>query len=113
MTLYPVVKVFMATPHCFREENGRKRVKYLQKQLGDIKKEKEKEIQDRNEMIAHLKDQLQEMKAKTNMEGKYSKKCTEVRVAQTQKKCSIEEKNMKDEIEVGVCRTPGQMGYIG
>ena len=42
-----------------REENGRKRVKYLQKQLGDIKKEKEKEIQDRNEMIAHLKDQLQ------------------------------------------------------
>ena len=40
------------------------------------------------------------MKAKTNMEGKYSKKCTEVRVAQTQKKCSIEEKNMKDEIEV-------------
>lgn len=82
-----------------KEENGRKRVKYLQKQLGDIKKEKEKEIQDRNEMIAHLKDQLQEMKAKTNMEGKYSKKCTEVRVAQTQKKCSIEEKNMKDEIE--------------
>ena len=43
---------------------------------------------------------IQEMKAKTNMEGKYSKKCTEVRVAQTQKKCSIEEKNMKDEIEV-------------
>ena len=34
-------------------------MKYLQKQLGDIKKEKEKEIQDRNEMIAHLKDQLQ------------------------------------------------------
>ena len=75
-------------------------MKYLQKQLGDIKKEKEKEIQDRNEMIAHLKDQLQEMKAKTNMEGKYSKKCTEVRVAQTQKKCTIEEKNMKDDIEV-------------
>jgi hypothetical protein len=38
-----------------REENGRKRVKLLQKQLGDIKKEKEKEIQERNEMIAHLK----------------------------------------------------------
>ena len=56
-------------------------------------------------MIAHLKDQLQEMKAKTNMEGKYSKKCTEVRVAQTQKKCSIEEKNMKDEIEVCCYRT--------
>ena len=77
-------------------------MKYLQKQLGDIKKEKEKEIQDRNEMIAHLKDQLQEMKAKTNMEGKYSKKCTEVRVAQTQKRCTIEEKNMKDDIDVSI-----------
>jgi len=41
--------------HICREENGRKRVKTLQKQLQDIKKEKEKEIQERNEMIAHLK----------------------------------------------------------
>ena len=40
------------------------------------------------------------MKAKTNMEGKYIKKCAEVGVAQTQKKCSISEKEMKDEIEV-------------
>ena len=32
----------------------------------------------RNEMIAHLKDQLQEMKAKTSMEGKYIKKDAEV-----------------------------------
>ena len=52
-------------------------------------------------MIAHLKDQLQEMKAKTNMEGKYIKKCAEVGVAQTQKKCFMNEKEMRDEIEVG------------
>lgn len=45
-------------------------------------------------------DQLQEMKAKTNMEGKYIKKCAEVSVAQTQKKCSLSEKEMKDQIEV-------------
>lgn len=31
-------------------------------------------------MIAHLKDQLQEMKAKTSMEGKYIKKDAEVLV---------------------------------
>ena len=55
---------------CFREEEGRKRVRLLQRQLQDVKKEKEKELQERNEMIAHYKDQLQEMKAKTNMEGK-------------------------------------------
>ena len=35
-------------------------------------------LQQRNEMIAHLKDQLQEMKAKTSMEGKYIKKDAEV-----------------------------------
>ena len=40
------------------------------------------------------------MKAKTNMEGKYIKKCAEVAVAQSQKKCFISEKEMKEEIEV-------------
>ena len=38
-----------------------------------------KKKQQRNEMIAHLKDQLQEMKAKTSMEGKYIKKDAEVK----------------------------------
>jgi F0F1-type ATP synthase membrane subunit b/b' len=75
-------------------------VKSLTKQLVEVKKEKEVEIQQRNEMIAHLKDQLQEMKAKTNMEGKYIKKCAEVGVAQTQKKCNMSEKSIKEEIEV-------------
>ena len=40
------------------------------------------------------------MKAKTNMEGKYIKKCAEVSVAQTQKRCNMSEKQLKDEIEV-------------
>jgi len=75
-------------------------VKSLTKQLVEVKKEKEVEIQQRNEMIAHLKDQLQEMKAKTNMEGKYIKKIAEVAVAQTQKRCTISEKEIRHEIEV-------------
>lgn len=83
-----------------REEDGRKRIKLLQRQLLDVRKEKEVELQQRNEMIAHLKDQLQEMKAKTNMEGKYIKKCAEVNVAQTQKRCTLAEKQLKDEIDV-------------
>ncbi|XP_064418395.1 dynein regulatory complex protein 9 [Latimeria chalumnae] len=74
-----------------REEEGRKRIKALQKQLQDIKKEKEEEVQNRNEMIAHLKDQVQEMKAKTNMEGKYVKNNTELQVFQTQKKSMMNE----------------------
>ncbi len=75
-------------------------MKMLQRQLLEVKKEKEVELHQRNEMIAHLKDQLQEMKAKTSMEGKYIKKSAEVGVAQTQKRCNMAEKSMKDEIEV-------------
>lgn len=82
-----------------KEENGRKHVKMLHKKLIDIQKEKEIELQQRNNMIAHFKDQLQEMKAKTDMEGKYLKKSAEVTVAQTQKKCTLSEKAMQDEIE--------------
>jgi kinesin family protein 6/9 len=98
---------------CFyfnREEQGRKRVRALQRQLVDVRKEKEVEIQQRNEMIAHLKDQLQEMKAKTNMEGKYIKKCAEVSVAQTQKKCMIMEKDNREEIEVSLLIVIVEMG---
>lgn len=54
----------------------------------------------RMEMIAHLKDQLQEMKAKTAMEKKYIKKVCTVAVNQTQKMCNMGEKDLKDEIEV-------------
>lgn len=74
----------------------------LHKKLIDIQKEKEIELQQRNNMIAHFKDQLQEMKAKTDMEGKYLKKSAEVTVAQTQKKCTLSEKAMQDEIEVSM-----------
>ena len=38
-----------------REEEGRRRVKSLQRQLTEVKREKEEEVQQRNEMIAHLK----------------------------------------------------------
>lgn len=51
-------------------------------------------------MIAYLKDQLQEMKAKTDMENRYVKKDTELQVAQVQKKCSNNENDLQNEIEV-------------
>ncbi|KAI8498737.1 PREDICTED: IQ domain-containing protein G-like [Branchiostoma belcheri] len=82
-----------------REEEGRKRIKQLQRLKLEVRKEKEVEIQNRNEMIAHLKDQLQEMKAKTNMEGKYVKKNAEVQVFQTQKRCNMSEQALREELE--------------
>ncbi|PIK45514.1 hypothetical protein BSL78_17618 [Apostichopus japonicus] len=83
-----------------KEEEGRKEIRSLQRQIQNVKVEREDEIQQRNQMIAHLKDQLQEMKAKTNMEGKYIQKDAEVAVNQTQKKCTLVEKQLKEEIEL-------------
>lgn len=83
-----------------KEEEGRKRIRSLQRQIQNVKVELEEEIQQRNEMIAHLKDQLQEMKAKTSMEGKYVQKDAEVAISQVQKRCMLSEKQLRDEIEL-------------
>ncbi|KAL0593583.1 Dynein regulatory complex protein 9 [Plecturocebus cupreus] len=52
-----------------------------------------------NEYIADLKDQLQEMKAKTNLENRYMKVNTELQIAQTQKKRNRTEELLLEEIE--------------
>ncbi|EAW92246.1 IQ motif containing G, isoform CRA_a, partial [Homo sapiens] len=52
-----------------------------------------------NEYIANLKDQLQEMKAKSNLENRYMKTNTELQIAQTQKKCNRTEELLVEEIE--------------
>ncbi|XP_038606316.1 dynein regulatory complex protein 9 isoform X2 [Tachyglossus aculeatus] len=82
-----------------REEQGRKQIRSLQKQLQDVKREREIKVQSQKEHIAYLKDQLQEMKAKTNMESRYVKKTTELQIVQTQNKCDRAEENLLDEIE--------------
>lgn len=82
-----------------REEKGRRKIKFLQKQLVDVKKERQMQLQNGNEYIAHLKDQLQEMKAKTNMENLYMKRNTELQITQTQKKCNRAEELLLEEIE--------------
>ncbi|NXK52971.1 DRC9 protein, partial [Chauna torquata] len=82
-----------------REEEGKKAIKSLQKQLQDIKKETEIELQNRDNMIVYLKDELQELKAKTDMESRYMKKSIDLQVHQTQKKCSNAENRLNKEIE--------------
>ncbi|XP_041733171.1 dynein regulatory complex protein 9 [Coregonus clupeaformis] len=83
-----------------REEEGRRRTKALQRQLLDIHKEKSLELQRREEMTAHLKDQLQEMKAKTGLERKYVKSSAELLVYQGQKTNIHAEKQLEDEIRL-------------
>lgn len=86
----------------FREEESRHQIKDIHKSIVEIKNEKEKEIQSRNEMIAHLKDRLQELKAKKNMEAKYVKKSTDNLLEQTKKKCELSESELKQQIEVSL-----------
>ncbi|XP_046891345.1 dynein regulatory complex protein 9 [Hypomesus transpacificus] len=83
-----------------REEEGRRKTKALQRQLLDIKKEKTLELQQREEMTAHLKDQLQEVKAKTGLERKYVKSSADLLVYQGQKLNAHSEKQLSDEIRL-------------
>uniref|UniRef100_A0A8D0F6G4 IQ domain-containing protein G n=1 Tax=Strix occidentalis caurina TaxID=311401 RepID=A0A8D0F6G4_STROC len=83
-----------------RTEEGKKEIKSLEKQLQDVKKETEIELQNRDNMIAYLRDELQEMKTKMNMESHYMKKSTDLQVHQTQKKCSNAENVLDKEIQV-------------
>uniref|UniRef100_A0ACB8FCK6 Uncharacterized protein n=1 Tax=Sphaerodactylus townsendi TaxID=933632 RepID=A0ACB8FCK6_9SAUR len=94
-----IVGIMVCVVGKVREELGRRKIKSLQKQIHDVKKEKEFELQNRDEMIAYLKDQLQEMKAKTDMENRYVKKDAELQVSQTQKKCSDADDDLQDEID--------------
>ncbi|NXG46230.1 DRC9 protein, partial [Psilopogon haemacephalus] len=82
-----------------RAEEGKREIKSLEKQLQDVKKEIEIELQNRDDMIANLKDELQEMKAKMDRESSYVKKITDLQVHQTQKKCSNVENVLEKEIE--------------
>ncbi|NXD76478.1 DRC9 protein, partial [Halcyon senegalensis] len=82
-----------------RSEEGKKEIKSLEKQLQDVKKETEIELQNRDSVIAYLKDELQEMKAKTDMESNYMKKSTDLQTYQNQKKCSNAENVLTKEIE--------------
>ncbi|KAJ8410665.1 hypothetical protein AAFF_G00186220 [Aldrovandia affinis] len=81
------------------EEEGRHRTKTLQKQLLDIRKEKVLELQQRDEMIAHLKDQLQDMKTKTALERKYVTSCSELQIYQGAKLNSCKENELENEIK--------------
>ncbi|XP_014779582.1 dynein regulatory complex protein 9 [Octopus bimaculoides] len=82
-----------------KEQSSHQRLKELMKLVAEVTEEKEREIQNRNEMIAYLKDQIQEMKAKTGMESKYVNKCSKLSVTQTQKICHMAEQHIRKDID--------------
>ncbi|XP_055673185.1 dynein regulatory complex protein 9 isoform X1 [Falco peregrinus] len=92
-----------------REEEGKEEIKSLEKQLQDVKEQTEIELQNRDSVILYLKDELQEMKAKMNMESCYVKKSTDLQVHQTQKKCSNAENALDMEIQKLRSKTEEEM----
>ncbi|KFU84253.1 IQ domain-containing protein G, partial [Chaetura pelagica] len=82
-----------------REEEGKKEIKALKEQLQAVKKETEIELKKRDTTIAYLMDELQETKAKADMEISYMKKRTDLQIHQTKKKCSNAENALDEEIQ--------------
>ncbi|XP_057283094.1 dynein regulatory complex protein 9 isoform X3 [Pezoporus wallicus] len=82
-----------------REQEGKKQIKSLEKQLQYVKKQTETELKSRDAMILNLKDELQEIKAKVSMESSYVKKSTDLQVHETQKRCNNAEDILDKEIQ--------------
>ncbi|XP_061308219.1 dynein regulatory complex protein 9 isoform X2 [Pezoporus flaviventris] len=82
-----------------REQEGKKQIKSLEKQLQYVKKQTETELKSRDAMILNLKDELQEIKAKVSMERSYVKKSTDLQVHETQKRCNNAEDILDKEIQ--------------
>jgi len=82
-----------------KEVAARKELRLLQRQLTSTKKGMEQEIHEMTEMIAHLKDQLQEMKSKSNLESKYVKKSADNNLDMNSTLKNIEETELKDKLD--------------
>ncbi|NXU36930.1 DRC9 protein, partial [Drymodes brunneopygia] len=82
-----------------RSEKVKKEIKALQRQLQDVKKQTDTDLQNRDKVIDHLKDKLQENTAKVNTESYYLKKNSDLQIHLTQKKCSIAENALEKEIQ--------------
>ncbi|XP_077104354.1 dynein regulatory complex protein 9 isoform X5 [Siphateles boraxobius] len=81
-----------------REEEGRLRIKALQKQLLDIRKQKTEECERLEELLNYLRKQVQNMRVRTNRKEKFVKSCAEQLVCQGLKLNSHKEKELEDEV---------------
>ncbi|CAF0727984.1 unnamed protein product [Adineta steineri] len=79
------------------EEESRQRIKELTQSIQNVRQEKITELARRAEVIAYQKDQLQEAKAKAQLEITYEKKKCENHLEQIRARCSIAEQDMRRE----------------
>uniref|UniRef100_A0A8C1B884 IQ motif containing G n=1 Tax=Cyprinus carpio carpio TaxID=630221 RepID=A0A8C1B884_CYPCA len=83
-----------------REEEGRLRIKALQKELLDIHKQKTDECVRLEELVAYLRDQVQDIRVRSNRQGKFVNSCAEQLVCQGLKVNSQKEKELEDEVGI-------------
>ncbi|THD23990.1 IQ domain-containing protein G [Fasciola hepatica] len=81
-----------------RERMMRARVKTLRDGIDSHVREGQQLIEHSRETIAHLKDQVQEMKARSAMEEKYMTKYSNVRLAELESRFFAEKRALLDEI---------------
>jgi hypothetical protein len=82
------------------EEESRQRIKELTQSIQNVRQEKLTELGRRAEVIAYQKDQLQEAKAKAQLEITYEKKKCENHLEQVRERCFIAEHDMRREQDV-------------
>ncbi|CAF5198481.1 unnamed protein product [Rotaria magnacalcarata] len=82
------------------EEESRQRIKELTQNIQNIRLEKQTELARRAEVIAYQKDQLQEAKAKAQLEITYEKKKCENHLEQIRERCFLAEQEMRKEHDV-------------
>lgn len=82
------------------EDESRRRIKELTQSVQSVRLEKTTELARRAEVIAYQKDQLQEAKAKAQLEITYEKKKCENHLEQIRERCFIAEQEMRREQDV-------------
>ncbi|CAF1078555.1 unnamed protein product [Adineta ricciae] len=91
------------------EEESRQRIKDLTQQIQSVRQEKITELAKRAEVIAYQKDQLQEAKAKAQLEITYEKKKCENYLEQVRARCAIAEHEMRRDQDSLENRTEDEM----
>ncbi|KAL7060685.1 hypothetical protein AAHC03_09193 [Spirometra sp. Aus1] len=80
-----------------REHKLLENISTLKAKLKQMREETEETLKQRNEIIAHLQDQFQELKVRAAMETKYIQKCAEVAMKQTEGRCRNAEREILEE----------------
>ncbi|KAI7802909.1 dynein regulatory complex protein 9 [Triplophysa rosa] len=82
-----------------REEESRQKVKNLQKQLHNTQKEKTEGCERLKESIVHLRQQVEDMRVRTEWQVEYVNNCAQQQICEGQNINAHNEKELEDEVK--------------